>query len=405
VPVAKVSDALTGILNGLTGFSRVAVAVSGGSDSMALLRLTDELRRMPRGPSQIFALTVDHGLRPTSADEAMQVAVWCKAIGVDHIVLQWAGEKPATGIQAKARVARYDAMSAWCRENSIPVLMTAHTVEDQAETVVMRQHRTTTDRSLAAIWPENEWHGVKLFRPLLGERRLDLRNYLSGLGQGWLEDPSNTNSKFERVRVRAALNPLDVSNLAALASSSQQKVREADQELKHWLREFSVVDDYAVVRFPRQIFLNIAQALQIDVLSWALCVAGDQQKPERATVESLCVWIDNEGQSRRSANGAIVSARRHLIEVMREPARISSKFLPVGPEGSVVFDGRFLVTAPEGALVGAMGLPPQFKRPKNVPAFAFSALPLVKLADGEVISPVKSARVDVLATLCERFLL
>jgi tRNA(Ile)-lysidine synthase len=269
----------------------------------------------------------------------------------------------------------------------------------------MRQHRTTTDRSLAAIWPENEWRGVKLFRPLLRERRLDLRNYLSGLGQGWLEDPSNTNSKFERVRVRADLNPSDVSKLAALASTSQQKVREADQELKHWLREFSVVDDYAVVRFPRQIFLNIAQALQIDVLSWALCVAGDQQKPERATVESLCVWIDNEGQSRRSANGAIVSARRHLIEVMREPARISSKFQPVGPEGGVVFDGRFLVTAPEGALVGAMGLPPQFKRPKNVPAFAFSALPLVKLADGEVISPVKSARVDVLATLCERFLL
>ncbi len=403
--VAKPLQALTGILNGLTGFSRVAVAVSGGSDSMALLWLAEMWRKQPNGPSHVFALTVDHGLRDESADEALQVATWCKAIGVEHVVLQWTGTKPDTGIQAKARSARYDAMTNWCRENSVPVLMTAHTAEDQAETVLMRQQRTATDRSLAAIWPENEWRGVKLFRPLLSARRHDLRDYLLSVGQGWLEDPSNSNPKFERVRVRGELKTSDIPHLTALAETAQQRVREADDALRQWRQEFAVVDDYAVVRFPRHIFAHAAHSLQVDIVSWALSAAGDLQRPEKAVVDAVCTWIADGRESRRSANGAIISARRHVIEVMREPARISGRFQPVGPEGCVIFDGRFLITAPEGACVGAMGLPPQLKRPKDVPALAFSALPVVKISSGQLISGVKSGRNDILATLCERFIL
>jgi tRNA(Ile)-lysidine synthase len=403
VLAANSFSAQTNILSGLTGFSRVAIAVSGGSDSMALLRMVEAWRHTPHGPSAVFALTVDHGLRPESADEAQKVAAWCAAIGVEHVVLQWTSGKPVTGIQAKARSARYDLMSAWCRENSVAVLMTAHTAEDQAETVIMRQQRTMTDRSLAAIWPENEWRGVKLYRPLLTARRQDLRDYLGQLEQDWLNDPSNTNSKFERVRVRESLLASDVQGLAELAEAAQQRVLKADEDLKQWRQRFVKIDDYAVLRFPRPIFKEAERSLQIDIVSWSLNTAGDLQKPERAVSEAICDWIADGKESRRSANGAIVSARRHMIEVMREPSRISSRFQPVGQEGSLIFDGRFNVTAPQGAMIGAMGLPAQLKRPKDVPALAFSALPVVKLTTGELFPAVKSGRIDILATLCERF--
>ncbi len=400
---ADTTHALTGIFDGLTGFSRVAVAVSGGSDSMALLRLAADWKNKPFGPSYVVALTVDHGLRTESAAEAAQVKQWCAVLGVDHFTLQWAGEKPATGIQAKARNARYDAMCQWCRQNNVAVLMTAHTADDQAETVLMRQQRTSTDRSLAAIWPENEWLGVKLFRPLLNERRQALRDYLNGLGQTWLEDPSNSNDAFERVRIRNGMDADKVEGLHALAGEAQERVRAADLEVKYWLQHNLNIDAYAVLRFPRETFHKLSTDLQADVLSWVVRVAGDGQLAERATLDTIAQWITAGRESRRSANGAIVSARRHVIEVMREPARIRSRFVAVDGQGVAEFDGRFLITAPQGAFVGPMGVPPQLKRPKDVPALAFSALPVVKMPDGSLISAIKSEDRTISVQLCERF--
>ena len=400
---ADTTLALNGIFDGLTGFSRVAVAVSGGSDSMALLRLVTDWRSQPNGPREVYALTVDHGLRPESAIEAREVSAWCACLGVTHITLRWQGTKPTSGIQAKARTARYDVITDWCRDQRVPLVMTAHTADDQAETVIMRQQRTNTDRSLAAIWPENEWRGIKLLRPLLAVRRETLRDYLRGLGQMWLEDPSNSNTVFERVRIRQNMSEEDVGGLQALAVSAQTRVTAADAELKAWLSLHMKVDDYAVIRLPRSMLQAIAVDLRIDVLSWVLAAAGDGQRPERANVEAIATWLSDGRENRRSANGAIVSARRHVVEVMREPGRIRSRFVETPETGLVVFDDRFKVSAPPGSKVGPMGPPPLLKRPKDVPALAFSSLPVVKIADGSLYSALKSGRRDISAMLCERF--
>ncbi len=400
---AETTQALNGIFDGLTGFSRVAVAVSGGSDSMALLRLVADWRSQLNGPREVYALTVDHGLRPESANEAQEVSAWCAGLGVPHMTLRWQGEKPSSGIQAKARTARYDVISNWCREQRVPMVMTAHTADDQAETIIMRQQRTNTDRSLAAIWPENEWRGIKLLRPLLTVRRETLRDYLRGLGQVWLEDPSNSNTDFERVRIRQNMANEDVPALQALAMSAQTRVMAANAELNAWLALHMKVDDYAVIRLPRPLLQDIALERRVDVLSWVLAAGGDGQTPERANVETIAAWLADGRENRRSANGAIVSARRHVIEIMREPGRIRSRFVETPESGRVVFDDRFEVMAPPGSKVGPMGPPPLLKRPKDVPALAFSSLPVVKLADGTPYSAVKSGRRDISAMLCERF--
>jgi tRNA(Ile)-lysidine synthase len=403
VQVADTPFALNGIFDGLTGLPRVAVAVSGGSDSMALLHLVAQWSRTLRGPKQLFALTVDHGLRDSSDSEAAQVGKWCAKLNVPHVTLPWLGEKPITGVQAKARTARYDLLAQWCRAHAVPILMTGHTADDQAETVYMRQKRTSSIKSLAGIWAENEWLGVRVLRPLLSTRRDVLRSYLTGLGQTWLDDPSNNNPKFERVRVRHVLAGTPVENLHSLATASQQAVREQQILAKAWLTRHLQTDCYGVVRMPR----NALQAEQYDlrhsVMAHVVQTAGDGTHADAAGVESIATWLQQGAVGRRSLNGSIVSARQNSIEVMREPGRIRDRWVAVMEIGHVVFDDRFVVTAPAGCLVGPVGQSRLLKRFKDVPALAFSALPAVKFADGSVVSAVKSARIDVSATLCERF--
>ena len=116
---------------------------------MALLRLA---LQWANGSARISVLTLDHGLRPGAAAEAAKVAEWCTLLGVEHHTLRWEGTKPETGLQAKARSARYDLLCNWCKANQVKFLLTGHTMDDQAETVLMRQARTDTAESLAGIW-------------------------------------------------------------------------------------------------------------------------------------------------------------------------------------------------------------------------------------------------------------
>ena len=149
----------------LTGAGHVALAVSGGSDSMALLRLTQTWAASHHPGLRLSVLTVDHRLRAASAAEARQVGQWAAALGLSHHILEWAGEpKPKTGIQAAARAARYGLMAAWCRANGAELLLTGHTLDDQAETVAMRMARTASPDSLAGIRPLGDWQGLPLVR-------------------------------------------------------------------------------------------------------------------------------------------------------------------------------------------------------------------------------------------------
>jgi tRNA(Ile)-lysidine synthase len=403
VQAADRRNALNGLFNGLTGLPRVAVAVSGGSDSMALLRLVVDWSRSQHGPREVYALTVDHGLRDGSGTEAAQVARWCERLQLPHVTLPWVGEKPQTGIQAKARAARYDLLAQWCRKNAVPIFMTGHTADDQAETVFMRQQRTNSPKSLAGIWPENEWLGVRVLRPLLTTHRETLRSYLRDLEQFWLEDPSNDNPRFERVRVRQALAGMPVENLQDIAAASQKVVREDNHLAKTWLAIHLYTDVYGVVRVTRKALRDERLAVRHLVVGHALQIAGDGTVPDAAGVEAASDWLQSGALGRRSLNGAVINVRQNVVEIMREPGRLRARWTEVPADGHVVFDGRFHVVAPKGSFVGPMGQPPLVKRFKDVPALAFSALPAVKFADGKVFSAVNSSRIDISATLCERF--
>lgn len=195
----------------------LAVAVSGGADSLALLLLAQRAYG-----ARVRALTVDHGLRPESAGEAAAVAALCAEIGVRHVTIRWEGAKPTTNRQAAAREARYRLMAGWCRREGVAWLATAHHADDQAETLLLRLARGAGLGGLAGVRARRELgDGVTLLRPLLGDRRGDLMAVVAAAGLCAADDPSNGDDRYDRTRVRkllAATEWLDAGRLSASAA-------------------------------------------------------------------------------------------------------------------------------------------------------------------------------------------
>lgn len=236
-----------------------AVGVSGGGDSMGLLVLLVQSGLADSG--RVTALTVDHGLRSDSRREAETVADWCQALGVPHEILTWDGPKPAANIQAQARDARYRLMGAWCRERRVPTLLIAHTLEDQAETVLLRLARGSGVDGLSAMAPvaalpdDTNSDSVVLVRPLLTVSRARLRQTLREAGQAWIDDPSNEDAQFARVRVRALSKSLENEGIDAdrlsRTAAHMARVREA---LDHYAA--ALLDDAAAIHPSGFAFLN-----------------------------------------------------------------------------------------------------------------------------------------------------
>ena len=217
-----------GELGDLGASPRLAVAVSGGADSMALLLLTQAYAK-ERGGS-ITALTVDHGLRAESAQEARQVALWCAKHGIPHHTLLWQSPAPKRAIQEKAREARYGLMADFCREHHIRHLLAAHHRDDQAETLFFRLARGSGLDGLACMMPVKPLAGgVLLLRPLLPSPKDRLVETLREKGQPWVEDPSNHNTRYTRPHIRAQLAACadkdDISARAYAITRSFQKFR------------------------------------------------------------------------------------------------------------------------------------------------------------------------------------
>lgn len=202
------------------------LAVSGGGDSAALMHMARHHFADHRPDVRLLAATIDHGLRAESANEAHHVARTCDTIGIEHFTLRWAGAKPATGVQSAARQARYALLTEFAVRHQSPVVLTGHTEDDQAETVAMRAERADDGRGLAGIDEATlSARRVWFVRPLLAFGRRDLRNWLTTHGHGWIDDPSNDDRRFERVRVRTDLARDPARRDALLAKAAQQRKR------------------------------------------------------------------------------------------------------------------------------------------------------------------------------------
>ncbi|MGI8705954.1 MAG: tRNA lysidine(34) synthetase TilS [Sphingomicrobium sp.] len=210
--------------------AKLGIAVSGGPDSLALLLLAAAAR-----PGAIEAATVDHALRPESGQEAGMVAKICEQLSIPHAILtaQWK-QKPQTAIQERARIERYRLLGRWLDERDLAALVTAHHLDDQAETLLMRLNRGSGARGLAGMRLAAPLPGGKarLLRPLLTWRRSELEEICKSAGLKPVDDPGNADEQFERVRVRRSLAEADWLDPEGIARSAAH-LAAADVAL-HW---------------------------------------------------------------------------------------------------------------------------------------------------------------------------
>lgn len=343
----------------------LAVAVSGGADSMALALLSHAWARQRGGA--ITALTVDHGLRREAAAEARQVHIWLSGRGIRHQTLRWHGAKPDNGIQAAARQARYDLLGRWCRGRSILHLLTAHHCDDQAETLLLRLEHGSGIEGLAGIPAVRALPGVRLLRPLLEQSRTGLIATLDAHGQPWLEDPSNQEDRFARVRVRRLLAHGDggagamggTAPLLKLASEAADARRQLRGALADLAARTVRLHPAGFCQFDPAPCLGQNQALLAPLLADILrCIGGGMFRARRDRVWRLCQDLQQHGlASGRTLAGSRVLPRAYGLLICREAGRLPAR-VAVGFEKSGRWD-RFdwAVTGQRATAlsVGALG--------------------------------------------------
>ncbi len=376
-------------------FEAVALAVSGGSDSIALMRLVAEWAGARRSPPRLAVLTVDHGLRTESAEEARRVVGWARACGLAEEVLTWTGDKPSTGIQAAAREARYRLMRQWCDRHGFGPLVTAHTLEDQAETVLMRLARGSGVEGLGAMAGESlePWH---VLRPLLTVPRDRLRASLAVRGQPFIDDPSNRDAAFERVRTRAVLSHLAEAGLScrhiALAAARLRRANTAlDEAVREAERNLLAVTPEGAAILERTGFAALPEEIRVRLIGRTVARCGARPAALRlAAVEALERWTaGGQGVARTLAGCRLVRQKAALL-FGREPGRLNPLPVALAPGTITVWDRRFeiaVAATPAGRAYSVMpvgSLPDRPDRPPDIPDFIWRSSPAI-LADSRAV--------------------
>jgi tRNA(Ile)-lysidine synthase len=360
-------DAFAALMLGFAPFEPkpvLAVAVSGGPDSLALCLLAARWARARGG--RVLALTVDHRLRPESAAEARQVARWMKKRGIAHRVLVWSEPKPAANRAAAARAARYRLLAAEAARRGILHLLLAHHRDDQAETLLLRLGRGSGVDGLSAMAACVELTGLRLLRPLLGVPKARLIATLRALRQDWIEDPSNLAPGYARSRLRKSLAAFADAGLTArrLAETAGRigRARAALEDAAAALAARAAhVHPAGFVRLDPGALAAAPEEIRLRVLAHCLmAVAGAEYPPRLERLEDLARALTGPGFRGRTLHGCRIVPEGRALLVCREPAAVSGR-TALEPGGWTAWDGRFLVRARPGrslsvAALGQAGL-------------------------------------------------
>lgn len=326
------TDDLPQLFAPLVGFKRVLLAVSGGPDSTALMLLAQRWRAaFATGPELVVA-SVDHGLRAEARAEAEAVARLADTLGLPHAILTWPGALPAGGLQEAARHARYELLPDHAGQIGADAIATAHTCDDQAETVLFRLMRGSGLSGLAGIPAQRAMGEVSLVRPLLGVRKAELIEVCRRAGAAFAQDPSNHNPRFARTRLRAMLplleaEGLDAPRFARLAA----RLARADAALEA-ATDAAAADVCLSVggaTVPNQLRRAALAALPEEIGLRLLGRAIEslaESRVELAKLEALFDWIralDTAARGARTLAGTLVRVERDVVLVRPAPARKS----------------------------------------------------------------------------------
>lgn len=318
--------------------ARIAVAVSGGADSMALAVLAQGWAKA-YGVA-LHAITVDHQLRPESTAEAERVASWLQARGIAHTILTWHHDNlPQANLQAAARDARYRLMTMWCTTHNVQHLLLGHHLDDQAETFLIRLQRGSGVDGLAAMKPVTTRHGLTLLRPLLTIPKDELQDILRGIGQEWIEDPGNHNTDHTRVRMRQLLAEQGIDSYA-LAATATRMARARDfleQETARAIATCVTFHTEGYITLDTAVFNALHEEIGLRVLADCIrAMNGQVYRPRFGELHSLHTGLG----SPRTLAGCRFMPQNGGLRIQREQVAIAPG-KAVQPDEEGVWDGRF----------------------------------------------------------------
>lgn len=374
---------------------RVAIACSGGADSLAATLCADHWARAMGGHAT--ALIVDHAMRPDSSEEAATVAGWLDARAIDTVILTRRGPPLAADRQAAARRARYALMTGWCRAAGVLHLVLGHHRQDQAETVLLRLARGSGVHGLAGMAPVVEMPDVRLLRPLLDLPRGRLIAFLRSRGQKFVVDPSNDDPLYARTRLRRMQPALAAEGItdARLAGTARRMARARlalESAATDLLASTTTLYPQGYARLAPAQLLAAPEEIGLRALARLLiCIGGADYTPRLDRIEALYGWLRTGQGDGRTLGGCRVLRRSAGILVCRETSAVAD---PVAAVDGARWDGRFRLRLsggmPKGARLGPLGREgwarlcadrPDLRR-SRLPAVVRQTLPALSDLDG-----------------------
>ena len=372
----------------------LAVATSGGADSLALLLLAHAYAQQQGG--RAIALTVDHGLRAGSNEEALQVQKWAQEKDIEHVILKWEEEKPLSRLQEKAREARYRLLINWCKSNNISTLLLGHHQQDQEETFWLRLSSGSGLEGLSGMKRKIIREGIVLLRPLLKFPKERLKATLIADNQPWIEDPSNQNSQFFRGRWRTLLEEegLSSSRLLNVMEKLQEDADFIHDSLQNALQATVQVKDEGYLALQKKSFEELHPALAKRLLSFLMQWFSGATYPPRSS-QMTAILEKIKTLSPFTAGGIYWIHRHGEILLLRESAAIQEGIFLMDLNEKTLWDQRFWIDPqikkhiPGETFLASLGSMPTLKKEitSSIPSRVWPALPALWVKGKVVIIP------------------
>lgn len=345
------------------GASAFGIALSGGGDSTALMHLAHEWAARTGTPEglgtrRLMAATVDHGLRPEARAEALAAGRAAQALGIPHQVLEWRRVGVGGNLMAQARQARLQLLSDWARAQGLDGVLLGHNLDDQAETLLMRLGRGAGVDGLSGMAVRRRAMGVLWLRPMLEVGRDALRDWLGARGISWVDDPSNDNSDYDRVRLRKAFAGLGLpAEGFASAAANLAQAQEALQIFADHACQ-GALTRAGSLQLPLPAFaaapFEIRRRILVAGLRW---ISGAPYAPRRENLQNALAAI--EAERRTTLDGVILTPAKGWLHFWREPAMAQRCSLEVlAGSDHLIWDDRWRLTGLRaGQTVSALGYP------------------------------------------------
>lgn len=388
--------------------SEFAVALSGGSDSLALSLLLNECF-----PNKTTSLTVNHNLRDESTQEANEVQRNANALGLNHKILEWKHEDVSSNIHETARHARYDLLTGYCKAHSIKYLFVGHNKEDVAETFLINMFRGSGIYGLSSIPTVTIYNDIKIIRPLLNFRKQELRDYLLEKKCKWIEDPSNFKDRFLRTKIRKLLQSSAMSDIISdpdllidrLALNAKNIARarvEIENLCNDKIAQIVTLHEEGYLTINYRDFVALGEEVALKILCLCLITISGRSthQPRLEAVQRLYESIMLHSTKAKTLCGCEVVLKKDLIFVYREIGKEGLIFKKTS-DHAWIWDDRFKIAGKKASMVKAIESPSfedikevMHKKYKNIPRKVWKSLPLIITYDNRRYVPFLNSGVE-----------